>query len=233
MLVFSVDRPIGVSGAVHAKPTKRQGVGFREAADAHQRGGHGNLRGLGEGHQLSGRSAGDDAAPTVEHRPLGLGDEANDFVERQFVGRLVGVVAPKNDFRGPYRLGLGLLDVLWDVDDHRAGPAGLGDVERFLDHPRDVVHVGDQIGMLHDGQGDADDVGFLKGAPANHVLVHLAGEGDERAGIHVGVGDGRVQISGAGTGGSHAHARPAGGTRVTFGGKTAALLMAGEDGSDL
>jgi len=53
------------------------------------------------------------------------------------------------------------------------------------------------------------------------------------AGIHVGVGDGGDEIRRARTARAHAHAGFAGRPRITFGGKTAALLMTRENGADL
>ena len=71
-----------------------------------------------------------------------------------------------------------------------------------------------------------------KRAFADHRLGHLAGDGDQRHGIHVGVGDAGDEVGRAGAAGGHADARPAGGAGVAFGGKRAALLVARQDRAD-
>ena len=130
-------------------------------------------------------------------------------------------------------MGLGLLDIFRDIDHDRAGAPGLGDVKGFFHDARDLVHIGDEVAVFHDGKGDADDIGLLEGAAADHVGGDLAGQRDERAGIHVGVGDGGDEIGGAGAAGAHAHAGLAGGAGVAFGGKGTALFMPRENGADL
>ena len=179
----------------------------------------------------------DDAAAAINHRAFGLFNEAHDFIQREIVRAQVGLMVAAQAFfdlfeRRPHRLGFGLLDVFGHVNYHRAGPAGLREVKRLLHDARNVVHVRDEVAVLHNGQGYADDVGFLKRAAADHVLVDLAGDGNERAGIEVGIGDGGDEIGGAGAAGAHAHAGLAGGAGVTFRRKTAALLVPRQDGAD-
>ena len=57
---------------------------------------------------------------------------------------------------------LALAHVDGDVDEHRAGTAGRGDVERLLDDLGEVVGVLDQVVVLGDRQRDAGDVGLLE-----------------------------------------------------------------------
>ena len=237
LFVFAVDGPVGKGRAVHAQPAQRQRMRLRKTADAHERGRHGNLCGLGEFFEFRRRAAADDAAAAINHRAFGFFNQPHDFVQRHFVGAQVRLVVTAQTFLDllegrPHRLGPGLLHVLRHVNDHRAGAAGLGKVKRLLHNARDVVDTRDEIGMLHDGQRHADDVGFLKCAAADHGLVDLAGDGHERAGIEVGIGDGGDEIGGAGAAGAHAHAGLAGGAGVTFRRETAALFMARQDGAD-
>ena len=87
--------------------------------------------------------------------------------------------------------------------------------------------------MLHDRQRHANHVCFLEGTAADHRLGYLAGDGDQGAGIDIGVSDGCYQIGCAGTAGCHAHAGPAGGPGIAFGGEAAALFVTGQDGANL
>ena len=237
-LVFAVHRPVGGGGTVHAEPAQRERMRLGKTADAHERGRHGDVRGLGELLEFRRRAAGDDAAADIEHGALGLLDEADDFVERDVVGFQVGLGVAAQTFldlgeRRPDGLRLDLLDVLGEINDDRAGASRLRDVKGFLHDARNIVDVRDEITVLHDGQRQADHVRFLKRAAANHGLRDLAGDGDERTGIHVGVGDGGDEIRRAGAAGAHAHAGLAGDARIAFGGETAALLVARENSADL
>ena len=76
------------------------------------------------------------------------------------------------------------LDVLTHVDEHGAGPARAGDVERFLHRQRQFGHVLDQVVVLGDRQGHAGDVGFLECIRADQGRSDLAGDGDEGDRVH-------------------------------------------------
>ena len=223
---------------MHAQPAQRERMSFRKTADAHERRGDGNVGGFGKLLEFRRRAAGDDAATAINHRPFGLLDEADDLVQREIVRFDVGLGVTGQAFfdfgeRRPDRLGFGLLNVFRKINHHRAGATGLRDVKGFFHNARNVVDVRDEIAVLHDRQRDADDVGLLKRAAPDHRLRHLAGDGDERAGIHVGVGDGGDEIRRAGAAGAHAHAGLAGDARITFGGKRATLFVARKNGADL
>ena len=71
-----------------------------------------------------------------------------------------------------------LLRVLGDVDEHRAGAAGLRDLERFADGGRNIFGARDEEVVLGHGQRDAGDVDFLKGVGAEHLARNLAGDAD-------------------------------------------------------
>jgi hypothetical protein len=131
------------------------------------------------------------------------------------------------------RLEFRLLDVLRDVDYDGARAAAAGEVEGFLEDPGQVVYVGDQVGVLHDRQRHAVEVGLLERTLADVLLKNLTGDRDDGRRVHVGVGDGADEVGGAGAAGRHTHADPAGGTGVAFGGEGAALFVTGEDDADL
>ena len=80
------------------------------------------------------------------------------------------------------------------------------DVKRFFNDARNIIHVRDQITVLHNRQCDANDVRLLKRATANHILIHLACDSDERTGIHVSVGNSRDEVSRARAARAHANA---------------------------
>src|SRR5262249_58087793 len=88
--------------------------------------------------------------------PLPL-DRGLDAVEVAFDLR---VVAPVVEIPGPRVDALGELDVLGDVDHDRARPAALGDVERLVQHARQLADALHEIIVLGAGTRDADRVAF-------------------------------------------------------------------------
>ncbi len=226
--VALVDGVVGGHGAVHAEHAERERMPAREAAQAHERRGDRRLEELGQGAQLVGGAGADHAAADVEHRPLGLEQRASGrpdlldvALERRLVARQLGPV-------GPPVGDLGELGGDRDVDHDRAGTAGRGDVERLVDDLRDVGRPVHEVRVLDDRQGDAGDVGLLKGVGADQVVLDLAGDGDQRDGVEVGVGDAGHEVGGAGAARGQADADLAGGARVAVGGVHRALLVAHE-----
>src|SRR5579862_4297617 len=227
-----VDGVVGVDGAVHAEPFQRKGMVFREAADAHQRGGDGYLGALGEFQQFNRRVARDDAAAAIDHRLFRRADEADEFVQFEIARFPVGAVAAQMHFLREDGLRPRFLDVFRDVDEHRAGPPRLRDVEGLLHDARYLVDVHDEVVVLHDGQGHAEDVGLLEGAFADHGLRHLAGDRHQRDGIHVSVRDAGEEIGRPRAGSGHANAGPPGDAGIAFGGEYASLFVTRQQGAD-
>ena len=89
-----------------------------------------------------------------------------------------------------------------------------------------------KIAVFDDGEGHAKDIGLLEGAAADRSGGDLAGDGDHRNGVHVGVGDTGDEIGGARTGGGHDHADFTGGAGVSFGHEGSTLFVTGENGAD-
>ena len=86
--------------------------------------------------------------------------------------------------------------------------------------------------MLGAGARDAEGVGFLERVAADELGVDLAGDGDDRDGIHHGVHQAGDQVGGAGAGGGAADADLAGGAGVPFGGEDGVLLVPHQDVAD-
>ena len=87
--------------------------------------------------------------------------------------------------------------------------------------------------MLGDAAADLDDRRFLERVGADHRRGHLAGDGDQRNAVELGVGDGGDQIGRSGAAGGHADTGLAGRAGVALRGKTAPLLVARQNGADL
>ena len=234
LLELAADGPVGIRRAVHAQPAERQIVRLRERAHPHDGAGDRDTGRLNQPPQRLAGVGADDAAAHVEHRPLALLDQPDDLVELQFA-RLpaIGVEPGDIDLGREEDLRAGLLDVFRHIDDHRAGPAAGGDLERLLHHDRDLVDVGDEVAVFHHRQGQPEKVGLLKSALADHRLRHLTRNGDQRDRVHVRVGNAGDEVGGTGAAGGHADAGFAGGAGVALGREGAALFVARQDGADL
>ncbi len=118
--------------------------------------------------------------PPVEHRTLGFFYQPDDLVQRHIVGPLVRIITAQANIPGEDRLGALLLDVFRNINDHRTRPAGLRDVKRLFNDARDIVDVRNEIAVFDDRQGQAENVRLLESALADHVLRHLARDGQDR-----------------------------------------------------
>ncbi len=221
-----IDGIVRVDGAVHAEHLQAQIVLGRKAAQPVQGQGDRNASTFGEFLQRRRGARGDDAAATVDDRPLRsakLGDHALEFLPGGLPGRIVARQVHRRVPVGNNRI---VLQILGDVDDHGAGPARAGDVERLLHHAHDVFGPLDEVMVLGDSPADLDDRRFLERIGADDAGADLARDGDHRHGIELGVGQAGDEIGRARPAGGHAHAYLAGGARIAVRHEAAALLVA-------
>ena len=87
--------------------------------------------------------------------------------------------------------------------------------------------------MLHDGHGDAHDVGLLERVRADDAARHLACDDDERHRVHVGRRDARDRVRGPRAAGDDGHAHVARGARVAVRLVHGALFVTRQHVSDL
>jgi hypothetical protein len=92
-----------------------------------------------------------------------------------------------------------------------------------------LAHILDQEIVLHAGPGNAHGIHFLEGILADGRGGNLAGDHHHGNGIHVGGGDTRHRVGGAGAGCHDGHADLAGTTGVGVGRMDGRLLMAHQD----
>ena len=87
----------------------------------------------------------------------------------------------------------------------------------------------DQEAVLHDRQGDPEDVDFLEGVGAHQVRADLAGDRDHRHAVQERIGDAGDEVGRARARRRDADAGPAGDPPVSVGGERRALLVADQD----
>ncbi|MND73429.1 hypothetical protein D3C80_650030 [compost metagenome] len=226
-----VHRQVGGVAAVHAQHADELAVGTREGAEAHQGVGDRQVEHLRQLGELLGCATHDHATAGVHDRALGgqqhlgsLADLAGVAADRRAVGTQLDL------FRVAVFELLGrVAHVLRNVDHHRAGTAGLGDVEGLLDHLGDFRGMLDDEAVLHDRAGDTDHVGFLEGVGTDHVARHLAGQDHHRNGVHVGGGDAGDGVGRARAGSHQHHTGLAGGAGVAVGHMGSSLFMTDQD----
>ena len=86
--------------------------------------------------------------------------------------------------------------------------------------------------LLGDGGRDRHDIHLLKGILAEQVGGHVAGNGDDRHGIAVGVGDAGHEIGRSRTRGRQTHAHFPGRPREALGGMGGALFVLDTDAAN-
>ena len=125
--------------AMHAGHLQRQRIGVGEAAHAHERGCHGNVRLSRNSRQLACGIACDHAATDVEQGTFRLVNglrQSADLLGMSLGGRLV--TAYLQLFR-PLRFRSGPLHIFGYVDQDRSRLAGARNMERLCDNSGQVV----------------------------------------------------------------------------------------------
>ena len=226
--VAVLHRHVGFERAVHAEHAEELLVRGRIGAKAHEGVGDRITQVPHELGELLRSVRQHHAAARVDHRPL--------CVEQQ-LDRFLDLAAMALDHRvvGAHRHGVGIDetgrvrgDVLGDVDQHRPGPPGGGEVERLLDRQREIGHVLDEEVVLHAGARNAHRVDLLERIQPDGVRRHLAGEDHHRDRIHVRRGDAGHRVGEAGPGGDQAHPDLVARARIAVGGMRRPLLVAHE-----
>ena len=227
-------------GTVHAHHAGGEGMSAGEAAAAHDGDGHRGVQLFSKLPELLVGPSPDHAAAADQHGLFRLGDHLHQSVDVTQVGlgglQLVAggqgpdggagaVLIPGDKFIVDLHIGSG--DVFQKVNEHRAGTASGCHRKGLTHHIGDGVGIPDQIGGLGDGHGDAGDVHLLEGVLAQQRLRHVAGDEDDRGGVHVGGGDAGGEICGTGAAGGKAHAHLSGGAGVAVGGVGRPLFVGG------
>ncbi len=229
--IAPVHRQIRLVGAVHAQHAQPLRMAGRHRPEPHQGRGDGEARRVGQlAQEVRGGGTGiDEPAAGVEDRPArrlhqrhGLTDADHLRPQLRPVGLVLDVA------RRVVRAGCDL-NVLGDVDDHRARAAGGGDVERLGQDARQILHPAHQVVVLGARPRDADRVALLEGIGADEVRRHLAGDADHRDGIQHRVGERGHDVGGARAGRHEHDAGTAGRAGVALGHMAGAGLVTHED----
>ena len=190
------DREVGISGAMHPEHPHRQGIVLVKGSLAHQGGGHRQLVAVSQLRQGSVNTGGDGPPTHVQQGALRLLDE----IEGRIEGSRIRLLRLPESIRH-HRAGLNryvieflLPHILGDIDQHRARTARSSNQEGLCHHRSQICGIAHHPGVLHDRQGDAEDVGFLEGISANGGARHLASNHHHRHRIHLGGGDPGDQV---------------------------------------
>ena len=220
-----VDGVVGVHGAVHAHHVEAEVVVRGEVADAVEREADGDTGEFGELLQLCSGTRMRDAAARVDERPLARANGRDDRFQLRSPRLPRRPVARQVHRHVPVRHGRLQLQILGDVDDHRAGAARSRDVECFLHHASHIFDPLHEVVVLRDATANLDHRRLLERVGPDHGRVHLTGDGDDRRRIHLGIGETSHEVGRTGAAGRHADADLARGAGVAVGHEPAALLV--------
>ena len=225
---------VGAVVAVGPDHAHVQGVVRGHNGQAHHGLDHWDLIALGQLQQLLLGVGQPHAAAGADEGLLGLGDGLGHPLDLQVVALYAGLIAPDVHFlRVLELLQLLVLNVDGDIDEHRSGPPGGGDVKGLLHDAGDVIGVFHQVAVLGEGGHRTGDVHLLEDIPAQQIAGHLPGNGHHGDGVHIGGGDAGDQIGRPRAGGDHTHPYLAGDAGIARGHVPGVLLGAHQGISDL
>ncbi len=214
-------------GAVHPEHPEVERVIAGDGAEPHQGRRDGDPCRLDELQEF-GRCPREDHAPAgIDERALRSCNKVYRLVDLADMPLIGGLVTAEGDclrdgFAVPH---LARADVFGEIDQHRTGPSGPGDVEGFLNDAIEIVGIFDQIVVLRHRHRDPGDVRLLERIVPEEAGGHLTGERHDRNGVHIRRRDPCNQVARAGAGGGKAYAYAAACTRVPVGRVRRCLLM--------
>ncbi|MNV22433.1 hypothetical protein D3C71_1134040 [compost metagenome] len=215
-----VHREVGFEHAVHAQHADELRVGRGERAQPHQRE---RARRVQPVHELRERLAGrrprvDEPAAAVEHRPARGRDQVGGALQHRprRQRRAARAQRAQRGRRGAVREAHEL-DVLRHVEQHRAGAAGGGDVERAAHQRGHVVGRAHLPVPLGHRARHAQRIAFLESLRADHRRRHLPADAQHRHRIAHRVEQPRDRVAHARPRGDQHHADAARAARIALG----------------
>ena len=207
---------------VHALHAQKAVVAVGQGRQAHKAASNIAVDFFGHGHDLFRHADARRAAADVDIGPLGLIDQLHRPVDEVVSGLVLG--RERHHRLGNIRT-FGHLHILGNVNEHGAGAAGFGNLERLPDGVGQLLHIGDKVIVLGDGDGDAGNVDLLEAVPTNQAGGDVAGDGHQGDGIQHGRGDAGDQIGCAGAGRGDDNTHLAGDAGIAVGRMGSALLV--------
>ena len=201
---------IGLVSPMHAQHADELTIRCRKRTQAHQRLRDGIPQSFGKLDQLRRRIAQNDAAAAVNHRAPGGQNQIHRLLDLTMMTAIGGAIRA-HLHRGGVSLGrpLGLSggNVLGDIDQHRPGATGGGDVKRLFNDVGERFNLFDQEIVFHAGARDTDNINLLKRIVADQRGRHLPGKHHQRHRIHIRIGNAGDGIGRPGAGSDQHHTR--------------------------
>ena len=234
--VAIVHRHIGFVGAVHAEHTEPVLARGRIRAEAHQRRCDREARHLNQFAQQFRcfRTGIDHAAAAVDHGTARRREQRHGLADLRRIAFYARVIGNMHVRLARRMIGAGReLHILRHVHHNRTRTARGRDVERFVQHLRQIVDVAHQPVVLGAGACDADGVAFLERVIADQMGRHLPGDADQRDRVHQRIGQRGHHVGRAGPRGDECHARLSGRARIALRSMARALLVTHQDVLDI
>ena len=228
-------RVVGERRAVHAEHVQRQRLRRIGCADAHQRRHRRQAERLRERTQRLRRFGQDHATAGIDQRPLGFGQFVEKRLARGGVERRPRDIVETRTIPGQRQAHraveneIGVLHVLRNIDDDRAGAAGTRNLERTAQRRFELRCVGDEEHMLRARAHDAADRRFLESVAADRRGRHLAADDDDRNRVGHRIAHRRDRVRRTGAGRDDRHADLARSARITLRHETRTLLVRRHD----
>ena len=216
---------------MHAQHPDGESIVLIKRTLSHQGGGDGQLMATGQLGQRLMNARGNGTTTHVKQRALSSLDQIQGRFQGEGIGLNRATEACRNHRTGLHRdvIELLLAHILGDIDQHRAWTPRGSNEEGLCNDGSQIGRVTHHPGVLHDRQGDAEDIGFLESISANRRAGHLTGDHHHGHRVHLGGGDAGHQIGGTGARRTKTDPNLSSGTGVGIRSMGTGLLMAHQD----
>ena len=120
-------------------------------------------------------------------------------------------------------------NILWKVNEHRAGAACTGDVKSFFDNAGKILAVSHGNTVFCDASGDADNIDLLESIVSDEVTGYLSGKANERDTVVICRCKSCHEVGCSGAAGYKTDTYFTGGSGIGIGSMHQSLLMAGQN----
>ena len=206
----------------------------RHSADTHHRRNHRHAVLFCKTAEFFSRIGKQHAAPRTDQRlfrPFQLLCHFLDLYDMALYRGFIG--AHGNFFRICKILDLRILDIDRHIDQDRAFPPGICDMESFLEHPRNIIYVFDQITVFYKGLHRPGNIRLLKNIAAEQFRIYLPGNTHKRNTVRKSRGNTGDHIGRAGTGSHRADPHLSGHSRKPVCRMGCVLLRSDQDRPDI
>ena len=195
-----VDCTIGVGFPVISHHSEIQRMICRHNADAHHGRYHRNAVLFREPAQILLRPAQKHAAARTDNGTLCFLQFFDHLFDLHSISLDGGLVSAHGNRIGIFEFtDCGILNIDWNINQHRATSAGICNMESFLEYSGDIIHIFNQVTVFYERLYRSRNICLLEYIAAQKLAVHLSGDADQGNAVRKCRGNACDHIGGART----------------------------------